>query len=429
MLFCMHRFPSFRASKMPSLRSTLLPLVACLIGSRHAALAAPVTTRAEQLEAEWKLVQSMDLQPLIDKYLKTINAVKAANADPSSENDEATYKFVEKLAILRRDRLAQEAEFRYQWELKQPEVLKEWADELHDLSEELAATPAVGQVTTPPVGLLRTRTAISSCRRDQACRIQSSCELPTCNYGVSNGCQREIKAFTDRGFNADSACTRAAYADTNKCGGCHFATANLTSCASTTFTPDAECTRKAKIGSTPASKPFLDGCNLDGVDLRNVDLSAASMDSVSLRCADLRGAKLLSTTLTRADLSQAQLDNADLSNAVLTSSELVKVSFTGATLNKPDLAFTNLAGPVFRTPSRQLIYPPPASPAQLTLPPRQLICPPPLQALIFPTPRSRSLRSKRPISRPPCGRIPSCRRFNLMVQTSPLRDLTRQSST
>ena len=43
---------------MPSLRSTLLPLVACLIGSRHAALSAPVTTRAEQLEAEWKLVQA-----------------------------------------------------------------------------------------------------------------------------------------------------------------------------------------------------------------------------------------------------------------------------------------------------------------------------------------------------------------------------------
>lgn len=71
---------------------------------------------------------------------------------------------------------------------------------------------------------------------------------------------------------------------------------------------------------------------LDGADLREVDLSRTTLERVSLKGADLRGARLCGATLVDVDLTNAKLDGADLSGA-----RLEKVALDDATMDDLDL--------------------------------------------------------------------------------------------
>src|SRR5258708_4395867 len=61
----------------------------------------------------------------------------------------------------------------------------------------------------------------------------------------------------------------------------------------------------------------VSGQNLQGIDLREVVLSAANLSGAFLIRADLSGAHLINANLSDADLSGALLIEADLSGATL----------------------------------------------------------------------------------------------------------------
>lgn len=83
--------------------------------------------------------------------------------------------------------------------------------------------------------------------------------------------------------------------------------------------------------------------NLEGRDLRNVDLSFASLYGVRLLGARLEGANLFKTELERANLREARLEEADLRGARLEGAFLFRAGLEGADLFRARLERANLS--------------------------------------------------------------------------------------
>ena len=72
------------------------------------------------------------------------------------------------------------------------------------------------------------------------------------------------------------------------------------------------------------------GCDMAGLDMRNLDLSGIHLQGADLSHADLRGANLSGAKLEGVDLGGAQLDGTDLTNASLNGCDLTNVDLRHA---------------------------------------------------------------------------------------------------
>lgn len=72
------------------------------------------------------------------------------------------------------------------------------------------------------------------------------------------------------------------------------------------------------------------GVNLEGVDLQNVDLQCTVFSNVNLQGANLQGANVTHASIARSDLSRACLTNADLRAVYLSWTNLGDVQVNGA---------------------------------------------------------------------------------------------------
>jgi uncharacterized protein YjbI with pentapeptide repeats/beta-lactamase regulating signal transducer with metallopeptidase domain len=72
------------------------------------------------------------------------------------------------------------------------------------------------------------------------------------------------------------------------------------------------------------------GCDMAGLDMRNLDLSGIRLQGADLSHADLRGANLSGAKLDGVDLGGAQLDGTDLTNASLNGCDLTNVDLRHA---------------------------------------------------------------------------------------------------
>lgn len=98
----------------------------------------------------------------------------------------------------------------------------------------------------------------------------------------------------------------------------------------------------------------LDGANLRDLDLRNTNLTGARLTDANLAGADLRGANLTAADLRDADLTAARLEGANLTGAdlreatltgvTLTDTTLTGVNFQDAVMNGVNLSGVNLSG-------------------------------------------------------------------------------------
>ena len=84
--------------------------------------------------------------------------------------------------------------------------------------------------------------------------------------------------------------------------------------------------------------------NLSGADLRGVNLTGANLMDVNLSGANLRRADLRRVDLRRVDLSGADLSAADLRGADLTDADLTGVDLSGANLRDTNLTDADLSG-------------------------------------------------------------------------------------
>ena len=82
--------------------------------------------------------------------------------------------------------------------------------------------------------------------------------------------------------------------------------------------------------------------NLEGRDLRNLDLSGADLSRANLKKVDLRKTNLIGADLTAADLSAADLRGANLTKAIL-----IKANFAGAFLNEANCDGADLSHATF----------------------------------------------------------------------------------
>ena len=105
------------------------------------------------------------------------------------------------------------------------------------------------------------------------------------------------------------------------------------------------------------AKRLLDscqGCDMAGLDMRNLDLSGIRLQGADLSRADLRGANLSGAHLDGVDLGGAQLDGTDLTNASLNGCDLTNVDLRhahiqglkleGADLRKLQISGVDLRG-------------------------------------------------------------------------------------
>lgn len=125
-------------------------------------------------------------------------------------------------------------------------------------------------------------------------------------------------------------------------------------------TPEEQAARARRLESARqrvirmlAAQERLDGLDLSGADLSELDFTGRSLCAVNLKDASLRGSKLTGANLTqaqmsRADLSGAALDGANLTLADLTASNVAGASFAGASLAQTDLSRAHGAGAIFR---------------------------------------------------------------------------------
>jgi uncharacterized protein YjbI with pentapeptide repeats len=87
---------------------------------------------------------------------------------------------------------------------------------------------------------------------------------------------------------------------------------------------------------------LLAGVDLQGAQLRGIDLVSADLNDANLRGADLSGANLLDANLRGAELSKADLSDADLRYADLIEADLSDANLNGADLGDANLNNANL---------------------------------------------------------------------------------------
>lgn len=89
----------------------------------------------------------------------------------------------------------------------------------------------------------------------------------------------------------------------------------------------------------------LSATNLEGADLRGLDLSAAIIQTSNLKNADLQNANLRGVDLSLSNLSGANLRNADLRDAVFAMTKLIGADLRGVDLRGASLVMdVNLSG-------------------------------------------------------------------------------------
>ena len=91
-------------------------------------------------------------------------------------------------------------------------------------------------------------------------------------------------------------------------------------------------------GNPSVTSPYLEGANLEGLNLCGANLRGADLSGVNLRGSILQGVDLRGANLWGADLREANLDSADIQGANL----------WGADLGESDLRGANLIGVDFR---------------------------------------------------------------------------------
>ena len=82
--------------------------------------------------------------------------------------------------------------------------------------------------------------------------------------------------------------------------------------------------------------------DLEGLDLREINLMRRDLSHANIREADLEGANLQGATLTGANLAQANLRGADLRGADLRNVDLSDANLQGAILSEADLKGVDL---------------------------------------------------------------------------------------
>ena len=90
----------------------------------------------------------------------------------------------------------------------------------------------------------------------------------------------------------------------------------------------------------------LSGANLSGVDLRNKDLTGANLTGVDLKNKDLNGADLSNIDFRKIDLTGTSLSNVNLSGANMSGVDLRNKDLTGVNLTGVDLSNTDLTGSI-----------------------------------------------------------------------------------
>ena len=101
------------------------------------------------------------------------------------------------------------------------------------------------------------------------------------------------------------------------------------------------------FGPVPLPTANLSTENLQGSDLRRVNLHGAKLDGANIRSVRLSGARLSRATLFSAQLDNANLNRADLTNADLRAATLIGANLANARLNLADLRGAQLEGANF----------------------------------------------------------------------------------
>ncbi len=110
--------------------------------------------------------------------------------------------------------------------------------------------------------------------------------------------------------------------------------------------PNVKMTGK-NLAAARMRKCWIDGGDWQGIDLSMSDLSYSNMAGINLSSGNLRGANLRKVNLTGANLTEAVFDPfplgnrqwpANLEGVILRESNLTKASFNGAILRRADIA-------------------------------------------------------------------------------------------
>lgn len=97
----------------------------------------------------------------------------------------------------------------------------------------------------------------------------------------------------------------------------------------------AQLIEQYRAGVRDFSGANLNQCDLQGINLRGVDLSYAELTEANLHAANLRGADL-----SYADLEQANLENTDLRGTLLIGANLRQTDLSKAQLHDADYDHT-----------------------------------------------------------------------------------------
>lgn len=90
-------------------------------------------------------------------------------------------------------------------------------------------------------------------------------------------------------------------------------------------------------------RAVLNDVNLEGRELKYVNLAGADMVATHLERADLRGANLANSNIMGANLSRAALNNADLRSTNLEGADLSRADLRAANLEGANLKNANLS--------------------------------------------------------------------------------------
>lgn len=112
--------------------------------------------------------------------------------------------------------------------------------------------------------------------------------------------------------------------------------------------PDRFTKDEAQCDAPPKPNINWSNCRMEGVVLRDIDVSGGNLRNASFTGADLRGANLSESDLAYANLNIANLRRADLKGALLLGTSLRNADLSGANLQGADLSYAILAGAVLR---------------------------------------------------------------------------------
>jgi uncharacterized protein YjbI with pentapeptide repeats/beta-lactamase regulating signal transducer with metallopeptidase domain len=162
------------------------------------------------------------------------------------------------------------------------------------------------------------------------------------SFANANLANADLRGVHFTGVNFTNANLNDANLRNARISGADFTNANLDGADLTGGRVVGSLLKNTNIGDAATTRAFIEGCsgcNLQGVDLHDEDLSGVHLDGANLQGANLDGANLRGAALTDVNLTGATLTNVELSGAVLRGVTLNGVDFTGA-----DLSGTHFSG-------------------------------------------------------------------------------------